>query len=72
MLEVAPDTVLAAAQAGQRHGATVLLNLSPYAEVDPALVQATDVLLVNVHEASQFLAGSRCPMPRRPSRPGLR
>lgn len=60
-LEVDPDTVLAAAQAGQRHGATVLLNLSPYAEVEPALVQATDVLLVNVHEASQFLGGQSLP-----------
>ncbi|TQJ34717.1 ribokinase [Arthrobacter sp. SLBN-122] len=54
-LEVGMDTVLAAAQAGHDAGATVLLNLSPYAEIPSALAGLADVLLVNAHEAAQFL-----------------
>jgi len=54
-LEVGMDTVLAAAQAGHDAGATVLLNLSPYAEIPSALAALADVLLVNAHEAAQFL-----------------
>jgi ribokinase len=54
-LEVSMDTVLAAAQAGHDAGATVLLNLSPYAEIPAALAGLTDVLLVNAHEAALFL-----------------
>src|SRR3954447_24095089 len=54
-LEVSMDTVLAAAQAGHDAGATVLLNLSPYAEIPSALAGLTDVLLVNAHEAALFL-----------------
>lgn len=49
-LEVDHDAVLAAARAGAERGVRVVLNLSPYAEVDPALLAATDVLLVNEHE----------------------
>ena len=60
-LEVAMDTVQAAAQAGHDAGATVLLNLSPFAPVPDELARLTDVLLVNAHEASQFLDGF--PMP---------
>lgn len=56
-LEVAIDTVIAAAQAGHDAGATVLLNLSPYAEVPEVLAELSDVLLVNAHEASLFLGG---------------
>jgi ribokinase len=52
------DTVLAAAQAGHDAGATVLLNLSPYAEIPSALAGLTDVLLVNAHEAALFLGSS--------------
>jgi ribokinase len=59
-LEVAMETVLAAAQAGHDAGATVLLNLSPYAEIPPALAGLADVLLVNAHEAALFL-GSEIP-----------
>ena len=59
-LEVAMETVLAAAQAGHDAGATVLLNLSPYAEIPPALAGLADVLLVNAHEATLFL-GSEIP-----------
>jgi ribokinase len=54
-LEVGMDTVLAAAQAGHDAGATVLLNLSPYAEIPSALAGLADVLLVNAHEAALFL-----------------
>ena len=60
-LEVGLDTVAAAAQAGHDAGATVLLNLSPYAEVPGALVGLTDVLLVNAHEASLFLGKEAMP-----------
>lgn len=54
-LEVAMDTVRAAAQAGHGAGATVLLNLSPYAHIPAELAELTDVLLVNAHEAALFL-----------------
>lgn len=60
-LEVSLETVQAAAAAGHDAGATVLLNLSPYAPITSALAQLTDVLLVNAPEASQFLDGY--PMP---------
>lgn len=65
-LEVSPETVLAAAQAGHDAGATVLLNLSPYAPIDDALTRLTDVLLVNAHEASQFLGGMAMPSAEAP------
>jgi ribokinase len=54
-LEVAMPTVLAAAQAGHDAGATVLLNLSPYAHIPAELAELADVLLVNAHEAALFL-----------------
>ncbi|MFQ4147970.1 ribokinase [Arthrobacter sp. LAPM80] len=60
-LEVQLETVQAAAQAGHDAGATVLLNLSPYAPITSELAQLTDVLLVNSHEASEFLAGFAMP-----------
>ncbi|PYI40067.1 ribokinase [Arthrobacter psychrolactophilus] len=60
-LEVPLETVQAAAQAGHDAGATVLLNLSPYAPITTELAQLTDVLLVNSHEASEFLGGFAMP-----------
>lgn len=66
-LEVAPETVLAAATAGHDAGATVLLNLSPYAPITEALAQSVDVLLVNVHEASEFLDGFAMPAASAPA-----
>ncbi|EMY32282.1 ribokinase, partial [Arthrobacter crystallopoietes BAB-32] len=54
-LEAGLETVEAAAQAGHDAGATVLLNLSPYAAVPQSLAALSDVLLVNTHEASLFL-----------------
>ncbi|HXD28248.1 MAG TPA: ribokinase [Arthrobacter sp.] len=65
-LEVAPETVVAAARAGHDAGATVVLNLSPYAPITPELAAATGVLLVNAHEASQFLDGAGIPGPDDP------
>ena len=50
-LEIPTGTVLAAARAARAAGATVLLNLSPYAEVPAELLELTDVLVVNDHEA---------------------
>ncbi len=60
-LEVGLDAVEAAARSGHDAGATVLLNLSPYAPVLPSLSELCDVLLVNAHEASQFLGGAEMP-----------
>lgn len=68
-LEVSQGTVLEAARAGGRAGATVILNLSPYAEIGPELAEATDILLVNEYEAAQFLGEDRDPvLPRERSR----
>lgn len=52
------DLGVVAAAAGRAHaaGATVLLNLSPYAAVPADLLAVTDVLLVNEHEASLLLS----------------
>ncbi|MGY4543968.1 ribokinase [Arthrobacter sp. UYNi723] len=60
-LEVSFDTVEAAARAGHDAGATVLLNLSPYAEIPQQLADLTDVLLVNAHEVSLFLGSAAIP-----------
>ncbi|GAA5225491.1 ribokinase [Paeniglutamicibacter antarcticus] len=62
-LEVRLETVEAAALAGAQAGAKVLLNLSPYAPIPPGLARLANVLLVNAHEASQFLGGARIPGP---------
>ncbi|MDQ6739452.1 MAG: ribokinase [Actinomycetota bacterium] len=65
-LEVSLDTVQAAAQAGHDGGAKVLLNLSPYAAIPSELAALTDVLLVNAHEASEFLDGFTLPSAQDP------
>ncbi|UZX01365.1 ribokinase [Arthrobacter sp. CDRTa11] len=57
-LEVSLETVLAAAELGHDAGATVLLNLSPYADIPQELADLTDILLVNAHEAALFLGSS--------------
>lgn len=54
-LEVDAAAVLAAARAAAERGVRVVLNLSPYAEVDPALLAATDVLVVNEHELAALV-----------------
>ena len=60
-LEIAVPAVLAAARAARAAGTTVVLNLSPYAPVPAELLAATDVLVVNEHEAA--LLGEH-PVPR--------
>ncbi|WP_426997277.1 ribokinase [Pseudarthrobacter sp. N5] len=60
-LEVSLETVEAAARSGHDAGATVLLNLSPYAEIAQSLADLSDVLLVNAHEASLFLGDAEMP-----------
>ncbi|OIH92571.1 ribokinase [Curtobacterium sp. MCBA15_001] len=50
-LEVSIDVVLAAARAAHEAGVTVLTNLSPFGDVPRELLDLTDVLLVNEHEA---------------------
>ncbi len=54
-LEIDLAVVTAAARRANDAGAAVLLNLSPFATVPPELLAATDVLLLNEHEASQLL-----------------
>jgi ribokinase len=49
---------MTAARLGHHAGATVLLNLSPYREVPDQLLADTDLLLVNEHEAAQFLGSA--------------
>jgi ribokinase len=51
-LEVGSDVLLAAAR---RSSGTVVLNLSPYGDVPAELLERTDVLLVNEHEAAQLV-----------------
>lgn len=63
-LEVPLDAVIAAASAGHDAGATVLLNLSPYAQIPTELTALTDILLVNSHEAGEFLGGFELPSPK--------
>jgi ribokinase len=38
-----------------------VLNLSPYTEIPQRLADLTDVLLVNAHEAAQFLGSAEIP-----------
>ncbi|MBC3191304.1 ribokinase [Pseudonocardia sp. C8] len=53
-LEIPLGTVLAAARAARAAGTTVVLNLSPYGPVPDGLLEATDVLVVNEHEAARL------------------
>jgi ribokinase len=55
-LESPISTVICAAQTAHEAGVTVLLNDSPFLDELPhELVEATDILLVNQHEAAQLL-----------------
>jgi ribokinase len=54
-LEVDLDVVLEAARTGHAAGLTVLTNLSPYGDVPDELLELTDVLLLNQHEAVDLL-----------------
>lgn len=53
-LEVSIDVVVAAARAAHAAGVTVLTNLSPFGAVPAELLELTDVLLVNEHEAAEL------------------
>lgn len=66
-LEVSPGTVEAAAREGHDAGATVMLNLSPYAGISQDLAELTDVLLVNAHEAALFLGAGGWQDPAMPT-----
>lgn len=66
-LEIELETVEAAAKTAHDAGATVLLNLSPYAEIPQSLADLSDVLLVNAHEASMFLGDAEMPHPGAPA-----
>lgn len=54
-LEIATDTVAAAVARAREVGARVVLNLSPYRAVEPAVLTAVDVLLVNELELAQLV-----------------
>lgn len=56
--EVAMDTVRSAARQGSDAGLQVVLNPSPYAEVDDELLALTDVLVVNQHELATMVGFS--------------
>ncbi|MEV4600326.1 ribokinase [Amycolatopsis sp. NPDC049253] len=63
-LEVPLPTVEHAVRRAAAAGATVLLNLSPAAQLSPETLGALDVLLVNEHEAA-YLLGSDDADPRK-------
>lgn len=54
-LEIPIETVTAAARTAHAGDTLVLLNLSPYAEVPDELLENTDIVIVNEHEAAQLL-----------------
>lgn len=54
-LEIPVDGVVAAARIARDVGATVILNLSPYAEVPDELLALTDLLVVNEHELRHLI-----------------
>lgn len=55
-LETPLDTVTAAAQVAAKAGTTVVLNISPLPDHVPAqLIAATDIVMMNEHETSDFL-----------------
>ncbi|WP_020663724.1 ribokinase [Amycolatopsis benzoatilytica] len=63
-LEVPLPTVERAVRRARERGVTVLLNLSPAAEVSSETLAALDVLLVNQHEA-EYLLGTPGADPRK-------
>lgn len=55
--EIAPAANLAAARAGRAAGAVVVLNAAPARDLDPALAERLDLLVVNAIEAEMLGAG---------------
>lgn len=58
-LEIPLDTVLHTALQATRHGAEVVLNLSPTQSVPPQLLQAISVLVVNEHELAALVGDAQ-------------
>jgi len=54
-MELELGIVCRAAQVAVSGGTRVLMNLAPYREVPPSLLQQTDLLVVNEHEATALL-----------------
>ncbi len=54
-LETPMDGVLAAATLARQNGAKVVLNLAPFVDFDPALLEKVDVLVVNETELAGVL-----------------
>lgn len=59
--EVPADTVVAAAQQAHAANVPVFLNPSPFRVPEPALLESTDVLVVNEHELEQILEAFNAP-----------
>lgn len=53
-LEVSLDVVKAAAAAAREQGATVLLNVSPFAKIGADVLDLVDILVVNAHELADL------------------
>lgn len=53
-LEIPMETVMRAASLAKDAGVTVMTNLSPYRDVPQELLDNTDILLVNEHEAARL------------------
>ena len=53
-LEIPMETVMRAASLAKEAGVTVMTNLSPYRDVPQELLDNTDILLVNEHEATHL------------------
>ena len=70
-LEIAAETVAAAVARAGEVGAAVVLNLSPYRIVPPAVLAAVDVLLVNEVELEQLVGGFTDPSDVLARLPGL-
>ncbi|WP_187976910.1 PfkB family carbohydrate kinase [Mycetocola sp. JXN-3] len=54
-LEVSPETVLAAARRARAHDVQVVLNPSPLRELEPELLELTDLLVLNEHELAGLI-----------------
>jgi ribokinase len=60
-LESPQDGAAAAFRVGRSAGAITILNASPAAELDPALLAVTDIVVVNEHEAAAFAPDAGAP-----------
>lgn len=54
VLEIPLEAVAAAVESGRTAGARVVLNLAPFAVVDPGILNAADPVVVNEHEGEQL------------------